>query len=231
MNLSPGQRLKAAREERQLSLKDVAHRTRIPVQRLQMLEDDNFAAFGSMAYAKVFLRHYSRYLDVDTREAADGLPRPLLGGATDYRHLTESHGLWVEPREARRWRLPRVPSLSRTSRSPVPVLICLFVIMAVAAGLLAQHLKTLKQTGPEAAETFATSSEETVDAGATAAKDMPASIHAKVNEPLSTAITAQNVQLHPELPVTMMRAIPVAPGGQPAPDSPDTPVRKPEIIK
>ncbi|MCA1962557.1 MAG: helix-turn-helix domain-containing protein [Prosthecobacter sp.] len=76
MSQPPGQKLKAAREERGLTLADVSHATRIPVQRLQMLEQDNYAGFGGMAYARLFLRAYCTYLGMNAAEALEHLPKP-----------------------------------------------------------------------------------------------------------------------------------------------------------
>ena len=96
-----GQKLKAAREKRGLSLLDASHATKIPVQRLHLLEQDNFAGFGSMTYARAFLKVYSHFLGVNAHEMLEELPEGVLGGTCDYRYLTDSHGHWVVPREQR----------------------------------------------------------------------------------------------------------------------------------
>jgi cytoskeletal protein RodZ len=73
-----GQKLKAAREQRGLSLLDASHATRIPVQRLHLLEQDNFAGFGSMTYARAFLRVYSQFLGVNAHEMLEDLPEGVF---------------------------------------------------------------------------------------------------------------------------------------------------------
>lgn len=99
-------KLKASRESRGLSLDEVAHVTRIPVSRLMQMEEGNLAAFGSMTYARGFLRNYSRFLGIDgeAREFIGTLPPPVFGGAADYRHLTRSYGRWVDKNA------PKLPS-------------------------------------------------------------------------------------------------------------------------
>ena len=124
MHRTIGQTLRAAREARGLTLQDVAHETRIPANRILQLEGDNFAGFGSMAYAKSFLKSYSRYLGVDAREVADGLPVPVLGGPSDYRYLTETHGPWIERHERPRRKEP----LAKTGGSPIPTLVGMFTL-------------------------------------------------------------------------------------------------------
>src|SRR5689334_17793772 len=93
-----GQRLKHAREARGLSLRDVEHTTRIPVARLQDLEEDRLNTFGGMAYAKSFLRSYSTMLEVDAGEVLNQLKPPPLGGTRDYRYLVETQGPWLTDR-------------------------------------------------------------------------------------------------------------------------------------
>ena len=149
MLLSLGQRLKAAREARGLSLADAAHETRIPAQRLQHLENDNIAAFGSMAYARAFLKLYSAYLDVDADEVLVDLPPPVLGGAQDYRYLTESHGTWLRERARNPERLSDTAPSSRVQaiKSPLPAAIAVFVCVLAVAGLYGEYV--VNQNTPE----------------------------------------------------------------------------------
>ena len=140
MLLTLGQRLKAAREARGLSLADAAHETRVPAQRLQHLENDNIAAFGSMAYARAFLKLYSTYLDVD--EVLVDLPPPVLGGEQDYRYLTESHGTWLRERARSPVRLSDAAPSSRVQaiKSPLPAAIAVFVCVLAVAGLYGEYV-------------------------------------------------------------------------------------------
>lgn len=124
------EKLKAARESRGLSLADAAHKTRIPISRLVQLEEGNYAAFGSMAYARSFLRSYSKFLEVDADEVILGLPTPVLGGPDDYRHLTDSFGPWV----VKRGQLGASGGISVKSRSPAVAALVLTIV--VGAGFV-----------------------------------------------------------------------------------------------
>ena len=126
-----GQKLKAAREQQGLSLLDAAHATRIPVQRLHFLEQDNYAGFGSMTYARAFLRQYSEFLGVNAHEMLSELPGGVLGGPRDYRYLTDTHGLWVAPRGQRVGRLSSPNPRKHSRRSPVPAGIFIFMLVLV----------------------------------------------------------------------------------------------------
>ena len=153
MLLTLGQRLKAAREARGLSLADAAHETRVPAQRLQHLENDNIAAFGSMAYARAFLKLYSTYLDVDADEVLVDLPPPVLGGEQDYRYLTESHGTWLRERARSPVRLSDAAPSSRVQaiKSPLPAAIAVFVCVLAVAGLYGSYV--VNNNVPESAPT------------------------------------------------------------------------------
>lgn len=140
-----GQHLKAARETRGLSLSDASHETRIPTGRLMLLEQDNYAAFGSMTYARAFLREYSDYLQVDARQVLDELPGAVLGGSRDYRYLTENHGPWVMPRSAS---FSQDSSrMTRPRRAPMLAGLVTFVLVLIGSGVwghyaLSEHQDT-----------------------------------------------------------------------------------------
>lgn len=214
MHRTIGQTLRAAREARGLSFLDVAHLTRIPAHRVQQLEDDNFAAFGSMAYAKSFLKKYSRYLEVDASEVADSLPQPMLGGPADYRYLLTTHGPWVEKPEPKRRqeRLTRATTIS----SPVPTLVGMFVIFLIGGVLFAKQLAELRHQGPK---TEAKTNPE--PAPASPVKEEPA----KGGLPVVSSAEIPDLQQE-----TVVRAA-VLPSSIPAPVSPTTPVRRAEIVK
>jgi cytoskeletal protein RodZ len=152
-----GQKLKAAREQRGLSLLDVSHATKIPVQRLHFLEQDNYAGFGSMAYARAFLRRYSDFLQINAEDMLNDLPGGVLGGPRDYLYLTENHGPWVALRAERVGRLSS-PVAKRTSRrSPVPAGIFIFVLALVGTGIwgkyVAEERLEQEKSAPQSVET------------------------------------------------------------------------------
>lgn len=90
-----GGRLQAAREEKDLSLEEVAETLRIPLNYLESLEDGAFDVFSSDLHARGFLRNYAAFLDLDPEEILAqyddlrGKPRvirthstsPLIGAA------------------------------------------------------------------------------------------------------------------------------------------------------
>jgi len=146
-----GHTLSAAREQRGLSIEDAAHQTRITAQRLRFLETDNYAAFGSMTYARSFIRQYSAFLGVDATALLAELPQGVLGGERDYRYLTQSHGPWLRERvkPADRITVPAANSV-RTIRSPLPAAISIFVLILAGTAMWGKHVADQqRQVEPE----------------------------------------------------------------------------------
>lgn len=63
-----GKQMAQERAKQNLSVEDVAHRTRIPGSIVKYLENDDYSHFPNLVYAKSFLKMYSKYLDVDASE-------------------------------------------------------------------------------------------------------------------------------------------------------------------
>ena len=68
-----GQRLKKAREYRNLTLEKVEEATYIRLQFLQALEADDFSAMPSPVQARGFLRNYAQYLELDLDQMVEEL--------------------------------------------------------------------------------------------------------------------------------------------------------------
>ena len=64
-----GERLRAAREQQELSLEQIAEETRIPIAHLEALEAESFEVISSDVHARGFLRNYASILGLDPDEA------------------------------------------------------------------------------------------------------------------------------------------------------------------
>lgn len=118
-----GETLRRRREQRGLSLNDVAVRTRVRKAYLQALEEENLAALPGSAYAIGFLRIYARYLDL----AAEPLVAALTGKSMpdgERRALPGGEGSVAVP--ARRARRPKL----------MPVLVALLLLALAGGGYL-----------------------------------------------------------------------------------------------
>lgn len=72
-----GQRIRAAREARGLSLSDVAQQIRIRSVYLAAIEDESWSTIGAPVYIRGFLRTYARFLGIDPEEAVAAFNRTL----------------------------------------------------------------------------------------------------------------------------------------------------------
>lgn len=94
--MSLGERFRAAREQRGLTLSDAAEHLRIRSVYLAAIEEENWPAIGAPVYTRGFLRTYARYLNLDPEEAvadynaasgAPGAAAGLAGGSAPARSL------------------------------------------------------------------------------------------------------------------------------------------------
>lgn len=163
-----GQRLKNAREKRGWSLLDLSHDTRIPLARLQDLEEDRLNSFGGMAYAKSFLKTYAALLEVPADDVLNQIQPPPLGGVRDYRYLVETHGPWVTEKSERRHTSHALPALPEGRSFLFAALVCLAFGLLVGGGVLANAYFTSKTAaasapaGTDASGTTAASTTGTV---------------------------------------------------------------------
>jgi transcriptional regulator with XRE-family HTH domain len=79
-----GQKLKAVREEKQLTLEKVFEATRIRAPYLQALEADDFSSMPSPVQARGYLRNYAEYLGLDI----DGLLEEVRASNTSVEIIT-----------------------------------------------------------------------------------------------------------------------------------------------
>jgi transcriptional regulator with XRE-family HTH domain len=77
---SVGERLRAAREARNLSLDDVARQTRIPVRHLEHIEKEEWDALPAITYSVGFARSYANTIGLDGAQIGAEV-RQQLGGA------------------------------------------------------------------------------------------------------------------------------------------------------
>ncbi|HEY0413501.1 MAG TPA: helix-turn-helix domain-containing protein [Allosphingosinicella sp.] len=85
-----GERLRAAREEKGLSLEDVARQTRIPIRHLEHIERSEWDAMPAVTYSVGFARSYANVVGLDGTEVGAeirqelGLSRGAATGQTAY---------------------------------------------------------------------------------------------------------------------------------------------------
>ena len=107
---SPGKLLKASRESRNLSLKEVSKSTKIREHLLKAIEEDRYEILKYPAYLKGFLKTYAKYLGLN--------PDDIVRG---YQKYLESMILLKEPESK------RLPTVSRKKLVLWFFVICIFL--------------------------------------------------------------------------------------------------------
>ena len=81
-----GERLRLAREEKGMTIPQVAAETRIPQRQLELIEAGQFAALPARTYAIGFSRSYARLVGLDERAVADEVRAELAANDPADRH-------------------------------------------------------------------------------------------------------------------------------------------------
>jgi cytoskeletal protein RodZ len=138
---SVGKKLQQARIAKQLSVEEAARVTRIRPDKLIDLEEDNYANFPSMSYAKGFLLLYARFLGVDVHEFADSLHTPNPVSTDDYEYLNAGASPAPTPTARRPYHFS-----PRRQHTILPVVV--FGFLAVAIVLAVYLIVTFQRLGP-----------------------------------------------------------------------------------
>ena len=124
MSSSLGEKLRQAREERGISLSEVAEQTRISPLYLEAIDHDDYKTLPGGIFNKGFVRSYAKYVGVDEQEALQ-----------DYSRLIAEH----EEKEVDKYKAyrPEVLTDDRTGTSNIPTVLFAVVILALmTAGIL-----------------------------------------------------------------------------------------------
>src|SRR5689334_11068122 len=130
MSLSLGEKLRQAREERGISISEVAEQTRISPLYLKSIEKDDYKPLPGGIFNKGFVRSYARYIGFDEDEAL-----------ADYAQLVADDPAMLEPDQT--LHRSQVMTDDAMSRSVGPTLLVVAVVLAVFVGgiyLLARYL-------------------------------------------------------------------------------------------
>lgn len=121
-----GEKLRQAREERGISISEVAEQTRISPHYLDSIENDDYRTLPGGIFNKGFVKSYAKYVGVDENEALQ-----------DYsRLISQQEGIVDEDPKTYK---PEVLTDDRTSGSTLPTII----FAAIILGLMAWGLITL----------------------------------------------------------------------------------------
>jgi cytoskeletal protein RodZ len=118
MSLSLGEKLRQAREERGISISEVAEQTRISAIYLESIENDDYKTLPGGIFNKGFVKSYAKFIGFDEQEAL-----------SDYARLaSENEVLAEQPLKVYK---PEVLTDDTSSRSILPTLIFAVVILGL----------------------------------------------------------------------------------------------------
>lgn len=128
-----GEILKRAREEKNLSVQDVNRATKISVNVIHSLEQDDLDSFASETYLKGFLKSYAAFLGLDA-EKIWGMLKRKRGD------VSVAKGTFWDIEEAVREEKIRSPRIFR--RFVLPAILIVLVVLVV---LLVREKRKVKQ--------------------------------------------------------------------------------------
>src|SRR5215204_40116 len=125
MSLTLGEKLRQAREERGITISEVAEQTRISPHYLDLIENDDYRTLPGGIFNKGFVKSYAKYVGIDDQEALQEYSRLIAS--------QEGGGASEEPKTYR----PEVLTDDRTRNSMVPTIIFAVIILGLMSwGLL-----------------------------------------------------------------------------------------------
>jgi len=168
MSLSLGEKLRQAREERGISISEVAEQTRISSLYLESIENDDYKPLPGGIFNKGFVKSYAKFIGLDEHEALQDYAKILAKG----------EGVSDELRIYK----PEVLTDDRATHSMVPTIIFAGIILALMTGgvlFLVNYIQNQPDSptpSPENARgnSNAVSNSQTTGTNSTSAVNVPA---------------------------------------------------------
>lgn len=188
MSLTLGEKLRQAREERGISISEVAEQTRISPIYIESIENDDYKLLPGGIFNKGFVKSYAKFIGFDEQEALN-----------DYARLAAQSELVAEhPQKVYQ---PEVLTDDRTTASMLPTILFAGVILALMTGGILFVLNYLQSSdSPPVANTNTNTNAGTINTNAAAPADTtPAGVPTMNNltvefsaatEPISLTSTA-----------------------------------------
>lgn len=122
MSLTLGEKLRQAREERGISISEVAEQTRISALYLESIENNDYRSLPGGIFNKGFVKSYAKFVGIDDQEALQ-----------DYSRLMAEQGTDVSTQETKTYR-PEVLTDDQARSTSLPTLIFAVIILGLLAG-------------------------------------------------------------------------------------------------
>jgi cytoskeletal protein RodZ len=201
-----GRRLQRARQEKKLTIDEVAAATKIRPERIVDLEADDLTHFPSLVYARSFLVKYARFLGLDIQDDLENFQVNRAVGFGEFKYLTA-----VPPPKYR----PE-PRFNQPSKKMAPPLILaiLAVLILIGVPLVAFFAVNLSRLSPTEEEQNKTAA-KTVQSATPLAVATPEPTKQPLASPAGSVQVVSNTKTPagssptPEATVEVRRALPV----------------------
>ncbi len=140
MSSSLGEKLRQAREERGISISEVAEQTRISSLYLKSIEDDNYKPLPGGIFNKGFIKSYAKYVGIDENEALQDYAVLVEQNQNDQEDLNPKYR-------------PEVLTDDRSVSSMLPTIIFAGIILALMTGgilVVVSYIQSQPETPPVA---------------------------------------------------------------------------------
>jgi len=152
--MSIGDALRAAREEKGLSIPEVSARIRISKRYIQALEDGNFLMIPSLVYAKGFVKAYAEFLGLDAKS--------MVSQLVERYPVKKAQPRPAETRKKEPFKMPQLPAMPQVNvNATYAVYIVLVLIFLVLVGY---EISSGRKQGETPAEFAVTPEAEAVKA-------------------------------------------------------------------
>ena len=135
-----GRRLQKARQERKLTIDEVAAATKIRPERIVDLEADDLTHFPSLVYARSFLVKYARFLGLDIQDDLENFQVNRAVGFGEFKYLTAAPPPKFKPE-------PRF-NQPKKSLAPPLILAVIAVVILIGVPLIAFFAVNLSRLAP-----------------------------------------------------------------------------------
>ncbi|HYZ71565.1 MAG TPA: helix-turn-helix domain-containing protein [Chthoniobacterales bacterium] len=143
-----GRRLQKARQERKLTIDEVAAATKIRPERIVDLEADDLTHFPSLVYARSFLVKYARFLGLDIQDDLENFQVNRAVGFGEFKYLTAAPPPKFKPE-------PRF-NQPKKSLAPPLILAVIAAIILIGVPLIAFFAVNLSRLSPGEEEQYKT---------------------------------------------------------------------------
>jgi cytoskeletal protein RodZ len=135
-----GRRLQKARQEKKLTIDEVAAATKIRPERIVDLEADDLTHFPSLVYARSFLVKYARFLGLDIQDDLENFQVNRAVGFGEFKYLTAAPPPKFKPE-------PRF-NQPRKSLAPPLILAVIAIVILIGVPLIAFFAVNLSRLSP-----------------------------------------------------------------------------------